>query len=225
MISQTNQVDQLTGFAKRSVFEMDFRNALTEARKSGISLSLALFDIDFFDQINQQFGHHGGDMVLMGVAESTQSILGDQIKAYRYGGDEFAVIFIGIEREQAFLQLERVRLAVEQHRLFGEEGNQIETQVMISGGIAAFPIDGNDESELLRKADGAVYRAKDNGRNKILLAFDERMIPKTAHYTQTQLERLSELAREQEVSEAVLLREALDDLLTKYNHNFLSGKY
>jgi len=53
------------------------------------------------------------------------------------------------------------------------------------------------------------------------MSYEERMVPKTAHYTQTQLERLSELAEEQGVSEAVLLREALDDLLIKYKHNFL----
>jgi hypothetical protein len=66
------------------------------------------------------------------------------------------------------------------------------------------------------------YSAKQNtGRNKFVLAVEERLIPKTAHFTQTQLERLTELAQEQGVSEAVLLREALDDLLVKYKHNFL----
>ena len=72
----------------------------------------------------------------------------------------------------------------------------------------------------MRKADGALYRAKLGGRNKVMLAFEERMAPKTAHFTMTQLERLSELAKDQGAGEAVLLREALDDLLVKYLHGF-----
>jgi hypothetical protein len=71
----------------------------------------------------------------------------------------------------------------------------------------------------LRKADQALYRAKASGRNQIRLAYEERMVPKTTHYTQTQLERLSKLAQERGVNEADLLREAMDDFLTKYGVN------
>jgi predicted signal transduction protein with EAL and GGDEF domain len=140
----------------------------------------------------------------------------------RYGGDEFACVFENTEREQAFLVMERVRAAVEALDQFTNGEMKINTKVTITGGVAAYPIDGSDENELFCKADGALYRAKMTGRNKFVLAVDERMVPKTAHFTQTQLERLTELAQEQGVSEAVLLREALDDLLVKYKHNFLS---
>ena len=101
---------------------------------------------------------------------------------------------------------------------------KVNAQLTISGGIAAFPIDAQDENELLRKADQALYKAKGSGRNKIVLAYEEKMSPKTSHYTLTQLERLSELAKEQGVGEAVLLREALDNLLIKYKHAFASRK-
>jgi len=83
-------------------------------------------------------------------------------------------------------------------------------------GIASCPVDGNAADELLRKADQALYRAKLAGSNQVLLAQDERMVPKTTHYTETQLERLSNLAEEMEVKEARLLREALDDIIKKY---------
>jgi predicted signal transduction protein with EAL and GGDEF domain len=86
----------------------------------------------------------------------------------------------------------------------------------ITGGVASFPIDGRTRSELIRKADQALYRAKQNRRNTIRLAYEERMVAKTAHFTQTQLERLSKLAEERKAGEAKLLREALDDLLSKY---------
>ena len=108
--------------------------------------------------------------------------------------------------------LEMIRREIEASKVFGE----VETNVTITGGIASYPIDGTQENEILRKADQALYRAKITGRNTIRLAYEEKMAPKTSHYTLTQLERLSNLAHKEGVGEAVLLREALDDLLIKY---------
>jgi len=129
------------------------------------------------------------------------------------------IIFPGIEREQAFLTLEKLRLACEQRKIkAGNDGDVIEG-ISISAGIACYPMDGRLKSELMRKSDQALYRAKLTGRSKVRLAYDERMLPKTSHYTQTQLERLSKLASERQAGEAELLREALDDLLAKYGVN------
>lgn len=91
--------------------------------------------------------------------------------------------------------------------------------ISISVGVASFPIDGRSEHELLRKADQALYRAKVAGRNHVRLSYEERMLPMTSHYIQTQLERLSKLSEERSVSEVDQLREAMDDLLTKYGVN------
>ena len=111
--------------------------------------------------------------------------------------------------------LERMRAEIASRSVFGT----IETSLTISGGIASYPIDGNSENEILRKADQALYQAKKAGRNSIRLAYEEKMAPKTAHFTLTQLERLTNLSKEEGVGEAVLLREALDDLLLKYEKN------
>ncbi|MBE0697828.1 MAG: GGDEF domain-containing protein, partial [Anaerolineaceae bacterium] len=86
----------------------------------------------------------------------------------------------------------------------------------ISGGIATFPGDAAERVDLLRKADEALYRSKRIGRNRISLPASSQMVTKTSHYSQIQLERLSELARNLDKSEAFLLREALDELLRKY---------
>ena len=220
MIQATSANDPLTGLLTRKAFEDSFASVLGQAQTAQSSLSLAMLDIDNFLQINNQLGHAGGDVVLKAIAEILKQ-MGNDILLARYGGDEFAILFPNTEREQAFLKLERVRAEVEGRTSFNDGDSTVDIRMTISAGIAAFPIDGNDTNELMRKADGADYRAKVSGRNKIVLSYEERMAPKTSHYTLTQLERLAALAKEQDVGEAVLLREALDDLLVKYQHGFL----
>ncbi|MBU0511753.1 MAG: GGDEF domain-containing protein [Chloroflexi bacterium] len=216
MTAQNPQYDQLTGLLSRAAFEEQFKTVINAAQEMDTSISLAFLDIDEFMHINEDYSHSAGDMVLQTVANTIQEIVGTNALAVRYGGDEFAILFPDTEREQAFLALEGIRIAIEGRQSFGDGKDAIDEQLTISGGIASYPIDGNTESEVLRKADQAMYRAKLTGRNSIRLAYEERMSPKTSHYTLTQLERLSKLAKKEGVGEAVLLRESLDDLLLKY---------
>lgn len=214
------QIDDLTGFYNRRVFMDHFAQLLEQARSSpgDKPLSLAMFDIDHFKALNDNFGHAGGDEMLVGLVNTLNQQIGDQVTGFRYGGDEFILLMPGIEREQAFLLAERFRQAVSELVIVLTDGRVIRGQTT-SIGVASFPVDGRTAVELIRKADHALYRAKVAGRNQVRLAFEERMVPKTAHFTQTQLERLTRLANERGVSEADLLREAMDDLLTKYGVN------
>jgi diguanylate cyclase (GGDEF)-like protein len=214
------QKDDLTGLYSRKEFLERFSGALTKAKANPheAPLSLALLDVDIFNQINEQYGHVTGDNLLVEVAETIQAHTSEEVIAGRYGGDEFVIVFEGVEREQAFLRLEQIRQKLSQQELASTDGRSI-PGIFISGGVASFPMDGRTEKELFRKADHALYRAKANGRKQIRLAYEERMVPKTTHYTQTQLERLSKLAEERGVNEADLLREAMDDFLTKYGVN------
>jgi len=208
--------DELTRLPSRLSFESSFKEAMQDSIDLHEPLSLAFIDIDEFLVVNETNGHLAGDAVLTGVAELLSENCGTNAITGRYGGDEFVVLIPGAEREQAFLVIERLRAAVDHRHVYQINDQQFSVQVTVSAGIASYPIDGQNEVELLRKADRALYRAKEHGRNTIRLAYDERMVPKTTHYTLTQLERLTKLAQEQGCSEAELLREALDDLLLKY---------
>jgi diguanylate cyclase (GGDEF)-like protein len=217
-------LDQLTGLVTRKGFEEKLKAAVLHAQQTDRPLSLAFLDIDHFKRLNDGIGHEAGDVVIKAIGDSIKKTVGEQAIACRFGGDEFSVIFPDTEREQAFLVIESVRAEIAQLKSLSDGKTKIDAQLTISGGIAAYPIDAQDENELLRKADQALYKAKATGRNKIVLSYEEKMAPKTSHYTLTQLERLSELAKEQGVGEAVLLREALDNLLSKYKHAFASRK-
>ncbi len=214
MKSSELQKDALTGLCVRKCFHDEFQKVLATAQASDEPLSLVLMDIDHFKTINDTYGHTAGDEVIRGIAGLISQHAGPEALCGRIGGDEFAILFEGTEREQALLVVEKIRLEVHTFQLTA--GQPAISGLTVSAGIAAFPIDGRTHPELLRKADQALYRAKAGGRDKVRLAFEEKMVPKTSHFPQTQLERLSRLASEHAVGEAELLREALDDLLVKY---------
>ncbi|MGB8213248.1 MAG: diguanylate cyclase [Anaerolineales bacterium] len=224
MSSDNSVIDALTGFINRKGFEEMLKAAVFNALENDRPLSLGFFDIDHFKRLNDSLGHEAGDVIIKAVGDIIQRVSGGKAIVCRYGGEEYTLIFADTEREQAFLVMEGIRGEIERQTSFSDGKKEVSARLTISGGIASFPIDAQDENELFRKVDQALYRGKATGRNKIVLAYEEKMAPKTSHYTLTQLERLSELAKEQGVGEAVLLREALDNLLIKYKHAFASRK-
>jgi diguanylate cyclase (GGDEF)-like protein len=172
------------------------------------AVSLGLVDLDWFGQWNAQSGRENGDSIIRAVADHLRVQFEGTGSAYRFGGDAIMVLLPGVEKEQGFLHIEEAR------RSFAESQSDALT---FSGGVAAAPEDGSDPDTLIRKCSEALYRAKLSGRNKICLAREEKMVTKTVHYRQGQLEGISRLAKREGMNEASLLREALDDLLRKYN--------
>ena len=193
-------------------FEEDLNALLnSDAEANGEVIAIALIDCDEFLHINRDFGREEGDRILIETGKYIRDSLPEGAKVYRIGGDEFGIIFRGtMEREEIFLFLNELKNKYDVRTPDGVR------QTMTIGMATAFE-DASRCAELVRKADGALYRAKVSGRNRVAMAKEEKMVPKTSHFTQDQLQRLAKLAKREGVGEAILLREALDLLLKKYD--------
>jgi len=201
-----DNLDPLTGLKRKADCDFESEKMLSD---SETDISFVSVDIDNFKRINDTLGHEVGDEVIKEIAANLNGIDAKK-EVYRYGGEEYFVVLPGMPKEEAFLLMENVRRTIK-----GENCEKI--SVTISMGIATYPEDGINWIELRRKADGALYRAKASGRNKICLAKEEKLITKTVHYTVEQLQRLKNISNEQSIGEAALMREALDDLIIKYS--------
>lgn len=212
--AEVERRDKLTGLPGRAAFEADFAARIGRKAKQPAVISLAVVDIDLFGAINERHGREVGDGVLCDLAAALAAALSDDEALYRFGGDALAVMLPGVEKEQAFLRMETFRSGYVGERTLA--GGSV-VVVTVSMGLAAYSDDGMKAQEVVHKANEALYRAKVSGRDRICLAREEKMVTKTSHYMQGQLLGLRRLAERQKIGEAVLLREALNDLLRKYN--------
>lgn len=210
---QIDPLTQLPGYD-------DFLVYLSDRLRTGKQLrafSIALVDIDWFGKMNEAEGRAAGDLIIEMLARSLVESLNGKGHVYRYGGDAFVVTFEGMEKEQAFLHMEHARVGFGGDHVIDVEDRSTRVTLAISAGVATFPDDGRAPGDLIRRCCEALYRAKVSGRNRVCIAREEKMVTKTTHYTQGQLEGLSRLAKREGINEAALLREALDDLLRKHN--------
>ena len=213
-----SEKDGLTGLFNRYGILLKLDEAIAHASQNRGSVSLISFDVNHFMEINDTHGHLVGDQVLKQTANILHENFKDGNLVGRHGGDEFLIVLPDSRAETAFVLAEEVRRLIADTEMEISDGEQmVRCRVSVSGGVAAYPTDGRERVDLVRKAKEALYRAKQTGRDRICLPTDAQMVTKTSHFTQTQLERLSALAKIQGKSEAFLLREALDDLLRKYD--------
>ncbi len=210
--------DELTGTLTHDAIIEHFEVVCQESESVRAPQAVINLDIDDFASINRQYGHVVGDEVLRVVGASLITNFHDLGAVGRYGGDQFAVVLPGARAETAFVLAEEVRKVIDDSPLKLQIGDQtIHLAVRVSAGVAEYPVDGANWADLFRKADEALYRAKNLGRNRVCLPVSTQMVTKTSHFTQVQLEKLSELAKKVGKSEASLLREGLDNLLSKYD--------
>lgn len=189
----------------------DFEKALGAMLDEDAEVVVAMIDLDSFVTVNEKFGHDEGDRVLIETGEYLKRFTREGVTLYRFGGDQFAMLFAdGTEKEEAFLQMEEMR---KNYPVTLPDGGK----QTISIGIAASQDDGALYFELVRRAEGAMFRAKASGHDRVCFAREEKMVTKTSHYTQEQLKRLTRVAKREGIGEAIMLREALDMLLKKYD--------
>jgi len=152
--------DSLTGLYNRRYTEEMLGRITAESRRYGTPLSVVLFDLDNFKNINDLRGHQAGDRVLKGVGEIFREISRDSDIAGRYGGEEFLLILPRTEWGRAVQVAERIR------REITERLRPVEIEVTISGGVAE--LDGHSPEGLVQEADKRMYRAKQMGKNRIV---------------------------------------------------------
>lgn len=183
---------------------------------SSETFTLAIIDIDNFEAVNNYYGEMIGDRVIEKIAFVLRQNLKEDDLVGRYNKDEFHVLFSNTNAETGFIMMEEIRKYFDENTFqLGDKNREI--NLKISAGVANFPRNAKNPVELIRAADSALFRAKREGKNRVCLAESESMLLKSNYYTKTQLERLAELSKRTDKTEAFLLREALDDLFEKYS--------
>ncbi len=174
-------------------------------------LALALTDLDRFAAINDSYGRDAGDAVLAAWDRVLAANVPKGGSVVRLGGDEFVVVLPGVSAENAVVLLEEVRGHFASMTIEG-----VPVALSASAGIAANPPHGTTAEELWRAVGEALMRAKRDGRDRVALHVEEKMVLKSNYYSKANLERLAKLSSATDRTEASLLREALDDLLYKH---------
>lgn len=156
--------DGLTGVLNRRAAGSQLEELFRRSRESGAPLAVLFLDLDHFKSINDTFGHAAGDAVLVAVALRVAAQLRVDDVLGRWGGEEFVALLPGVPQDVIRATGERIRRAVEAEPVV-VEGQRI--NVTVSVGVAMLGRDSADSAMLIRRADEALYRAKDNGRNRV----------------------------------------------------------
>lgn len=166
-------IDHLTGLLNRGHFLDLAERELHRSQRYGSPMSLIMFDVDHFKQVNDAYGHAMGDRVLESLAQACAEVLRDSDLLGRIGGEEFAACLVECKLERAKAVGERLRQAVAGLKV---EDHHAHAQATISLG-AAQALEGEDLAALMRRADQAMYEAKRAGRNRLALALNEPRLP------------------------------------------------
>lgn len=159
--------DSLTGLNNRRYFDSHMQSMFDRAQISGKPLALIVLDIDFFKQVNDTHGHQAGDEVLRRFSRRLAKNVRSKDLASRYGGEEFVVAMPDTDQELAVIVAERMRREMEKHPItINDEGDQI--AITLSAGISGIEGEADTVDAMIKRADAALYRAKETGRNRVL---------------------------------------------------------
>jgi diguanylate cyclase (GGDEF)-like protein len=168
-IKRLTFLDALTPAYNHRFFQEALSKEIHRHARTGHELALAMLDIDDFKRVNDSFGHPVGDEILKGLVEELMVNARDTDVVARYGGEEFAIIFPDTSPEKAREAANRLREIIED-RLFEPPQLGQGLRLTVSIGIAVYPRDGMSSTELIARADAALYFAKKNGKNQVAAA-------------------------------------------------------
>jgi diguanylate cyclase (GGDEF)-like protein len=163
--------DFLTGLKTRGYFEQQLELEIKRSERKKQRFALLMIDIDRFKMLNDRHGHRVGDQILRDVASILIKDMREVDTVARYGGDEFVIILPETSGSGALFVAQRLRKAVEQAKFFAGSPNQVEL-LSLSIGIAVFDTDAQFRRDLIEFADAALYAAKSQGRNQVVLYSD-----------------------------------------------------
>jgi diguanylate cyclase (GGDEF)-like protein len=175
-------IDSLTGIYNRQFYDRQMPVEIERAMRSGGSLSMLVLDIDDFKKVNDELGHKKGDEALVAVAEIVGKNLRKVDLAFRYGGEEMVILLPGTPEFEAVHTAERLRRVISQYRGFVNHAGTVR-ELTVSVGVAVYPDTARSADELFSQADEAMYRAKQRGKNQVVL------------YSQAEGERVRRAAR------------------------------
>lgn len=166
MLEQLASTDHLTGVANRRSFEVMLDDALESAHSDSLAIACAIYDLDNFKQVNDVFGHDVGDKVLIEVSNCVRDSLSGADKLGRLGGEEFGLILVDHQSDALAERLEHIRSQVEVCEIISEQ-EIIKVTISIGGVILSPQL--NTRRKVLKRADELLYKAKDQGRNRLLI--------------------------------------------------------
>jgi len=165
--------DELTDLYNFRYFRSRLADELKRADRYRQKLSILMLDIDHFKNVNDQYGHQTGNVILREVSSIISQCVRDVDVVARYGGEEFTVILPQTDREDANVIAERIRETIAKNYFQNNQGRR-EIQITISIGACTYPDGTHTLEQLLEKVDSALYRAKAEGRNKVFFAGSEK---------------------------------------------------
>jgi diguanylate cyclase (GGDEF)-like protein/PAS domain S-box-containing protein len=164
---ELSTIDDLTQLLNSRQFFSNIKDEVDRSNRYRQAQSICMFDLDHFKDVNDTYGHQFGNTVLESFAKIIKTNIRDVDMAYRYGGEEFVVIFPFVTAEQSITVVERIRQELEGTSFMTPQGETV--KLTVSAGLATHRSLENQE-EYLRRADQAMYESKENGRNKITIA-------------------------------------------------------
>jgi diguanylate cyclase (GGDEF)-like protein len=172
ILEKSARTDALTGLYNRKFLEESVQTIVAQAKRNSIRYGILMIDIDYFKMVNDTHGHDVGDEAIRVIAQTLRENIRSSDIAIRYGGEEFMILLYNCDDEYVVSIAEKIRVAFSQKQI---SKNGVTFSKTISIGASIFPTQTENFWECVKYADISLYKAKNSGRNKVVL-FDKELL-------------------------------------------------